>query len=155
MERTWGPSRTPERALLLPPRWSMLPLPTCSAALHPRGRGSSGPTLILSVCPELSEPDPEHPDCSDFREAAWLTPSREPLSCWNVTVTGRAHPQPGCLPAPPSRLPGAGLRLRGFAWPVGLGGRVVWTARGRSGSGPAPAWAAARPSPSLGVLVCE
>lgn len=111
--------RTPERVLLLPPRWSMLPLPTCSAALHPRGRGSSGPTLILSVCPELSEPDPEHPDCSDFREAAWLTPSREPLSCWNVTVTGRAHPQPGCLPAPPSRLPGAGLRLRGFAWPVG------------------------------------
>ena len=144
--------RTPEHALLLPARRSMLPPPTCSAALCPRGRGSSGPMLMLSVCPELSEPDPGHPDCSDFREAAWLTPSQEPPPCWNVTVRGRAHPRPGCLPAPASRLLGAGLWLRGFARAVGSGGRAVQTARGRSGSGPVPAWVAARPSPSLSVL---
>ena len=41
--------RTPEHALLLPARRSTLPPPTCSAALCPRGRGSSGPMLMLCL----------------------------------------------------------------------------------------------------------
>lgn len=122
--------RTPERVLAPPSsvvHAASAHVLSCPAS---EGRGSSGPTLDSLFGPELSEPDPEHPDCSDFREAAIDTfPGSLSLAGMLLSqdvpipsqAASRAPSLAGCWPPAPR-----------LCLAEGVGRQGVWTARGRS-----------------------